>query len=330
MLWRGPTQVQIGTDPRWAVVLTDLDPSAARALHRSGAGARLETLRAAFREDGVAEDEVEAVVGHLRAARLLVPTATTPDTPEGIVAGLLSADGDGSPTLRRRSRAVVRVEGLGRLGAALCLALAAAGVGALQLIDERSVTRHDLALGGIGPSDVGSTRAAAVSRVLHDVAPHVRTAVVAGRRPDLVVLVEAGAADPVRYTALRDDDLAHLSVVLREASVLIGPLVVPGRSACLRCLDLSRAALDEGWPAVAAQLVATAQTPGRGVRGEDATLAAMGSATAAAQVVAHLDGRATHLHDAVVDIRLPDAWPRRVPWPPHRACGCTGIDTAPA
>lgn len=326
MLWRGPTQVQIGTDPRWAVVLADLDPSAARALHRAGPGARLDALRAAFREDGVAQQEVDAVVAHLQAARLLVPAGSPSDTPEGIAAGLLSADGDGSAVVQRRSRALVRVEGLGRLGTALCLALAGAGVGALQLRDERAVTRHDLALGGLGPSDVGTTRSAAVLRVLREVAPQVRTSTVAARRPDVVVVVEAGAADPVRYTALRDDDLVHLSVVLREASVLIGPLVVPGRSACLRCLDLWRAGQDEGWPAVAAQLVATAQTSRAG---QDATLASVGAATAAAQVVAHVDGRVTQLHDATVELRLPDAWPRRTPWAVHPACGCAGIG-APA
>ena len=29
VLWHGPAQVRIGTDPRWAVVLDDLSPSAA-------------------------------------------------------------------------------------------------------------------------------------------------------------------------------------------------------------------------------------------------------------------------------------------------------------
>src|SRR5690606_22637593 len=49
VLWRSPTHVQIGTDPRWAVTLTDLSPSAARALRSLPSGADVRALRAAFR-----------------------------------------------------------------------------------------------------------------------------------------------------------------------------------------------------------------------------------------------------------------------------------------
>jgi hypothetical protein len=151
----------------------------------------------------------------------------------------------------------VRVTGLGRCGLMLAGLVAAAGVGTLELDDESPVTQHEIGPGGLSARDLGVPRSTAAARMLHDVAPGVRTAAPGtsaapaaagpvGRRPhhpDLVVLVEHGAAEPIRYRRLTDDGVAHLSIVLREASVLIGPLVTPRRSACLWCVDLHRADL---------------------------------------------------------------------------------------
>src|SRR4051794_41466172 len=46
----------------------------------------------------------------------------------------------------------------------------------------------------------------------------------------------------------------HLFVQVRETTALIGPLVVPGRSTCWRCVQIARADRDPCWPALAAQL----------------------------------------------------------------------------
>jgi bacteriocin biosynthesis cyclodehydratase domain-containing protein len=48
--------------------------------------------------------------------------------------------------------------------------------------------------------------------------------------------------------------IAHLPVRVRDGSGLVGPLVVPGTTSCLRCADLHRSDRDASWPAVAAQL----------------------------------------------------------------------------
>ena len=48
--------------------------------------------------------------------------------------------------------------------------------------------------------------------------------------------------------------IPHLPVRVRDGAGLVGPLVVPGVTSCLRCADLHRSDRDAGWPAVAAQL----------------------------------------------------------------------------
>lgn len=318
MLWQGPTRVRIGMDPRWSVVLEDLSPSAARALATLPRGADDErSVRAAMRRESVPPDEAAAVLAHLRDALHLVP-ARTPDSPDTTAWGLLAADGDGPAVLERRRAAAVRVCGLGRLGAAVATTLAAAGVGRIELVDDAPVTRHDVGPSGARLPDVGSPRVSAVARALHDVAPGVQTPP-AGGAVDLVVLVEQHVTDPAAHRPLVTDAVAHLSVVAREASVLVGPLVRPGVTPCLRCLDLHRTDADPDWPALAAQLACRA---GDAV---ESVLAAVAGPLAAAQALAFLDGRTATVEGATLEVPLPDAVPRLARWATHPACGCTGL-----
>jgi len=318
VLWHGPAQVRIGTDPRWAVVLDDLSPSAARALVSLPPGGDERSVLAALRREHVLDDEAAAVVAHLRSAHLLVD-GRVGDSADAAVWGLLEADGDGCSVLARRGAARVRVSGLGRLGAGLVMTLAGAGVGRIELDDEATVTRHDIGWAGLTTRDVGSRRSHAVARALHDAAPTVRTDRPGSGPVDLVVLVEHDVADPARHRALVTDGVPHLSVVVREASVLVGPLVLPGRTPCLRCLDLHRAERDAGWPAVAAQLAVRRPQP------EETILAAVAGPLAAAQAVAHLDGRPSAVQGAAIEVRLPDVSPRLLQWATHPQCGCTGL-----
>lgn len=326
VLWRSATEVQVGTDPRWSVALADLSPATARALSDLPPGADLRVLRAGLRGAATPASEAQDVVAHLRAAGLLV-TSPPPQSADDAAWALMAEGGRGASVLRGRAHRTVRVTGLGRLGTVLSVTLAAAGVGTVEPADDRTVTRHDVGLGGLTARDVGGSRRGAVARLLHDIAPAVRTgtgvsaAGVDPPAPDLVVLVEHGVADPVRHRDLMDAGVAHLSVVVREASVLVGPLVQPGRSVCLHCLDLHRAQADPGWPAIATQLVATPPGP------EETTLAAVSAALGAAQALAYLDGRPTAVHEASITVTLPDALPRRTAWAVHPDCGWCGPGT---
>ncbi|MGZ6779311.1 MAG: TOMM precursor leader peptide-binding protein, partial [Mycobacterium sp.] len=71
---------------------------------------------------------------------------------------------------------------------------------------------------------------------------------------DLVVLTDSLVADPRMLRDLHAARIPHLPVRVRDGSGLVGPLVVPGMTSCLRCADLHRSDRDASWPAVAAQL----------------------------------------------------------------------------
>lgn len=315
VLWLGPTRVQVGTDPRWSVALHDLSPAATQALLAVPQGADERVIRAAMRNQEVSGDEADVVVGHLRAAALLVD-APTPQSPDAAAWALLAAGGEAS--FRARTAARVRLTGLGRLAAGVASTLAAAGIGHLELDDDQPVGRTDLGWAGVTARDVGIPRATALARALHDAAPGLRTPPPRSGAVDLVVLTEHWVADPVRHRTLLADGVPHLSIVLREASILVGPLVRPGRSPCLRCADLHRAELDPGWPRIAAQLaVARSRCP------EESASAALAGALAAAEVLAFVDGRPGLLDGAVLEVRLPDLLPRVWQLTTHPDCGCS-------
>ncbi len=115
--------------------------------------------------------------------------------------------------------------------------------------------------------------------------------------------------------------MPHLAASASEAIGVVGPLVLPGRSACLRCLDLTRAERDPAWPLILAQL---AGQSGADPLACDTVLATMVAAQAAAQALAFLDlgAEAAAVTNGTLELVLPDWQWRRRTWQPHPQCGC--------
>ncbi|MGG7102919.1 hypothetical protein [Rhodococcus sp. 24CO] len=82
--------------------------------------------------------------------------------------------------------------------------------------------------------------------------------VVAGWRNALVVLTDDVVTDPRLCADLVRHGIPHLAVHLRDGCGVVGPLVLPGHSSCLRCADITRAAHDPDWLHLAAQLLGSA------------------------------------------------------------------------
>lgn len=133
-----------------------------------------------------------------------------------------------------------------------------------------------------------------------------------------VLLVAHFALDPRRAATALRDDVCHLPVVLAGDRVTVGPLVVPGVTACLACVAAHRRSADPAWPMLAAQLLGRAPAP-------------MPNALAyeTGSVAAHLIRPAwspdpSHVQHSVT---LSANSPRRS-WhanPPHAECGCRSL-----
>jgi hypothetical protein len=145
--------------------------------------------------------------------------------------------------------------------------------------------------------------------------------------PDLVVLCPSGpVVRTPRASGLLAAGTAHLTVGCYETLGVVGPLVVPGRSPCLGCLDLHRSDRDPGWPVVAAQLATgpPSGTPAPGAVACDVGLASLAASLAALSALAVLDDpTGPHpLEGAQWLLRLPFGRPRRRAWGAHPRCGC--------
>lgn len=301
--------LQVGLDPRTAVVLSG--PGVAQLLGRLDGRRELPTLRAHAVEHGMDRADADAVLHALHRAGLLVRGPSAPRAGSALSTGQAGADppaGHGSP------RPAIRLVGLGPLGQQLAALLLGAGVhvyaAELGPGTSRPTTSLPLADLAPGPRPFG----AELRRVNHWSKPEdelVRLTVVA-----------ADTVEPDRVVpeALMRDDQPHL--VLRSAgtTVTVGPLVLPGRTACVRCTDLTRRDLDPAWPVLLPQLtVLRLPTP--------AVLLAWCAAVAAAQVLAVLQDRLPEVAGATVELDLSDHLTRWRAWPRHVSCGCTWAGT---
>lgn len=326
-LWRDPATLQLGRAGPGSCVLTGLDPTTRAVLALLDGTRDTAQVERQAAELGCHPARTTALLALLRSAGLLHdaterwPPALAVDERERLapdVASLgLTTGGAGLPVLRRRQQAQVVVLGAGRVGAPLAGLLAAGGVGAVDVVDDGTARAADLAVGGLRPADLGRRRGEAARDRLRELAPSTRSGPVP--RPDLAVLAPRGPVDDADAAALVRAGVPHLLAEVRDAVGVVGPLVLPGSSACLRCQDLSRTDDDPGWPAVAVQLSAA---PRRSPAPCDAVLAAAVAAQAALQVLAHLDGAAPASLGGSLELELPDWRWRRRSWAPHPACSC--------
>ena len=328
MVWRDPDTLQIGIDPRRAVALRGM--RGAEALINLLDGSRdLGQVLAAAQDQGISRHAAERVIGLLAAAGALhdFPAATLRALPDGLrarLAGELAtvslalghADG-GALVLARRQGAYVRVHGTGPVASSLASLLTASGIGRVSCTG---------VVGGPPAGRAAAWRAwppAGRVRLGHPGAdgPPVprRGAPGRGRRPDLAVL--ADGYPPELPGTLVAGSVAHLTAAASEAIGVVGPLVVPGRTACLSCVDMARTDRDPAWPLILAQASGRSPHPPACA----AVLTAAVAAQAAAQALAFLDQAAAvaAVINGTLELVLPDWQWRRRSWAPHPQCRCS-------
>jgi bacteriocin biosynthesis cyclodehydratase domain-containing protein len=328
VLHRDGGSLQLGLDPRHAVVVEGLSAGQADVVSRLDGRHSTDELLARAAEAGSDHAATLRLLDELAAARLIGPADRSDHPPQPLAAdaatwGLRTGRRAGE-LLARRAAATVQVHGDGRVAVGVATLLAAAGVGAVLVSATGRVSGQDVGTGYL-PRDVGQPRAATAAHAVHR-ARTVAAPDLPPGPPDAVVLADSAVWDPSLALRLATERLPHLAVHAREASVVVGPLVLPGRTSCLRCADLHRTDADPCWPRLAAQLATLPAVA-------ELACAQVAAGMAAEQVLALLTGRgeapdeppATEttfeldpLHGTLVRRR----------WPPHPRCGCGAAGTA--
>ncbi|WP_250027576.1 ThiF family adenylyltransferase [Paractinoplanes maris] len=321
-VWRDGGELQLGSDPSRAVVLRLPHPRTALVLDLlDGSRPERVVLLHAARK-GIPPADTQAVVDNLRAAGLAVPAASL--LPPSIPAvhrltgeaSVLALRGDTSRTpatrLRRRHAARVVIDGRGRLGAPIAVALAEAGVGHVRPELPGLVHPGELAAGPLRGSDVGKTRDLAVTDALTRAVPETETGAVRGAAT-LIVQLDSDMPVTLLAAAHAQRQQPHLAVTIRDGAVVVGPLVPASGGPCLACLDLHRRDRDAGWPGLP-----------RRTGPEPCTVATLLAATAYAveEVLTFIDGGSPETLGASAELTSPSRLRRRT-WLPHPGCACS-------
>lgn len=227
---------------------------------------------------------------------------------------------------RARRAASVVIDGATRVGAPLAAVLAASGVGRVSVRDGGLVAAGDAVVGGLSAADEGRPRALAAADAVRRASPLTDLRPLPEGAPtDLVVLARPWAASDPLVRGYHRAGRPHLIATVRGQTGIVGPLVVPGRTGCLRCGDLHRRDADPRWPDLAAQLTADDPPP------SGATVTCLLTAVVAAvQALAYIDGgEAPAVLDATLEIHPGHLVPQVRRWEPHPACGCRGGAAVP-
>jgi bacteriocin biosynthesis cyclodehydratase domain-containing protein len=278
VLSRGGGELQVGLDPRHALVLPDIAPVR-------------ESLRLLGCSADLGQHADTAVVELLAQHQLLVD--------ERELAPLLA-----SADLPRPA------------GAAL---VRSAGPAVSAVRTSRHRWRTEVV--GFGPSDAARLRDDLVT-LLRGVGLRERR----GRSaPDCGVLVGVGEPHREQLDAWTRAGTPYLLVRLTEGRAVVGPFVVPGRTACLRCLDAHHTDADPAWPLLVRQYASASSRDRADGAPEpvDPLLAALALAWAARDLAAYVDGGRPSTWSTTLTLHpRPDEVESQA-WLRHPACSCS-------
>ena len=297
LLRRSPSELQVGVEPS-VVVPLGYDP----LLRALAAGTDRAGLDATAARAGLPVDVVPLLLGHLGTASLLRPTPVT-------------------------ARRAVRVVGAGALAARTAHELLASGFTTVYLAD---LPDHARRTSGASRARVAAPAAQAsdpdrldlLRATLADAWPRARV-----RRSrhfvqpegDAVALtvVVADGPEPDRLVTdlLRDAGAPHLLLRCAGDEAVVGPLVVPGATPCVRCADLARRDVDPRWPWLLDQLVRLRFEPGP-------TLLAWAAVTATVQALAFVGGGEAETVGQTLELGTAQHTMRLRAWAPHADCPC--------
>ncbi|MEU9110839.1 ThiF family adenylyltransferase [Streptomyces sp. NPDC048483] len=346
--WPNRETVRFGVAPAHAKVVAPVDTATGSFLAMIDGTRTLQQLVTAAGSLDLTPAHARGVVARLGAAGLLEAPAAG-----GPAADAVRADGPAFERLRpdvaslsvrhpeaagalgrmgARRAVRVRVRGTGRVGAAVAALLSASGIGRVDVLDGGNVAPGDVTPGGLPAERIGERRDAVARQLVRQSSPwsstpRPRVPVSDSGEPGLSLVVltprdglAAYAPDPVLSEPLVTAGIPHLYAGVIEGTGVVGPLVLPGGSACARCDELRRTEAEPAWPLLLAQW-----RSGRtscAVPACDAALATAVAGLATVQALTFLDGELPPCTGARMELPLPCASVRTVGIAPHPECGC--------
>ncbi|MFI5753749.1 TOMM precursor leader peptide-binding protein [Streptomyces sp. NPDC051569] len=347
--WRERQTVQFGVTSAHAVLVGPVDTATGSFLELLDGTRGLPLLREEARAMGLPDGRADSLVERLTAAGLVDDLGAGGRAPEAWAKRVGTLErlrpdlaslsvvhpepGEGMRRLAARRAMRVQVRGAGRVGAAVAALLAAAGVGRLDVLDSGCTQAWDVAPGGLPDRSVGERRDTAARQLVRRSAPgptpratEYTESAGEGEPPLSLVIVAprdglaAYAPDPAVAEPWVATGTPHLYTGVIEATAVVGPLVLPGGTACAGCTARERADHDPGWPRMLAQWRSGRRTSA--VPACDVGLAGTAAGLAAAHALSFLDGELPASTGARWEVSLPLLDWRSERLAPHPDCLC--------
>lgn len=135
---------------------------------------------------------------------------------------------------------------------------------------------------------------------------------------DLVIVASDDEPSRRRCDTVMHLGVAHLWVFLRDLAAVVGPLVVPGRTACLRCVDEAKTDLDLAWPTLI-EAATSRPVPDAAVEPSSAALAAAWVAHEASLWASDV---IPQTYSRVLEVPYGSGSVESIAYEPHPRCGC--------
>jgi hypothetical protein len=300
VLRRSAGEWQIGLEPEDALVLRGDRYGALLAL--CNGEHQLDEIRQRAEQAGISERQLRSTLAALTTAGLLTGRGATEPSARGSVVD-----------------ARVRLVGAGPLGSRIAVGLHAAAIAELYIFDDCAPEIELYPLAG-----AHGTRAQAACSALLPSPAQARSPLNHWSKPDAqpidltIIAADTPEVDRVLTDHFLRHDQPHLLLRCLGRSVCVGPLVIPGRTSCVRCADLHRTDADPAWPQVLSQLTQTALP-------QNPALLAWAAQTAVVQGLAFLSGSQPESAGATLELTDRDYRMRWRSWPAHSGCGCGWI-----
>jgi hypothetical protein len=332
-LWLDPKRMQLGLG-KDRVQLGALSPAQEQLIATLYRGIANQQLPVIAKQLGLAEAETDRILEQVGPLLLREREVSERELSAEFVAAAfaeiigasLMHSADGQAVLLERAQRSIHVEDLSKPGLAVSLGLAAAGIGHLLTHDLELVSSKDLGPTGY-PSQLGGQARIEALRALLAASPN-QTLVSNAHRIaernieaiDCAVLIGQQVIAPKRYARWLNRDVPHIAIVFDTEGVWVSPVIVPGKSPCLFCLERLRTDEDPNWPVLASQLT-TSKT-----RMDDAGSQLFAAGLAVQKVLAQVDAIAGFDWNEVqrIGYRLDRASGQitELKWPEHAECGC--------
>ncbi|MFM6971300.1 MAG: hypothetical protein ACKOWH_01770 [Rhodoluna sp.] len=333
-LWRDPFQLQIGVGKN-ALRLGKLSAAQERLIAALYRGIADQQLPLVSKQLGLSTPEVDSLLSQVGGLLELEPPQLNSKIrlnddfvasafAEIIRASLLHAV-DGEAVLIGRADRTIHIDELSSSGLGIALALAAAGIGKIFTSDDKPVVNSNLGATGYPTQFLGHPRIDALRSLLAASPNQMQTNSSVNlpeksfSKIDCAILIGQQVIEPRRYEAWLRRGTPHLAITFDAESVSVSPLIVPGATACLMCLEKMRTETDPQWPVLASQMITSNK------KFDDAAGKLFAAGLAVQKILAHADRIAGFTpHEQAVGYRLELANGKvsELAWPKNSTCDC--------